>query len=119
MHEMHNHGPSISSSSHPAHRRRDRAPHLANIQSMLTTGSRPQIVTASLLQANSELFINRSDMSNIRERDRQAYLQGRSPIQALLTELDESIDWISSIETGPDGRLKSLFFAHSSQVELI
>jgi hypothetical protein len=55
----------------------------------------------------------------MREKTRQTYLQGRTPIQALITELDKSEEWTSAVETGPDGRVKSLFFTHASQIELL
>jgi hypothetical protein len=95
MHTEHNHGASASSSSHPVHRRRDRAPHMPHIQSMLTAGSRPNQVIASVILTDKNVNVTRKDISNLRDLNRVEYLQGRTAIQALIGEL-QGPDWISS-----------------------
>jgi hypothetical protein len=64
------------------------------------------------------MAIRRKDLNNIRDRNRQDYLNGRTPIHALVDELDKSEDWITSVQVGENRKVRSLLFAHSSQVEL-
>lgn len=85
---------------------------------MLSSGSTPRVLLASLLQANPGIAIRTSDLRNEREKVRQDYLRGRTPIHALVNELDTSENWISSIQVDDSRRVRSLLFAHVSQVEL-
>jgi hypothetical protein len=85
---------------------------------MLSAGSAPRTILAALLHINSDVLISTSDISNERETARRAYLKGRSPIEALIDELNNNEEWISSVELDSDRKVKALFFAHVSQVEL-
>jgi hypothetical protein len=78
---------------------------------MLSAGSAPCTILAVLLHINSNVLISTSDISNERETARQAYLKGRSPIEALIDELNNNEEWISSVELGSDQKVKALFFA--------
>jgi transposase-like protein len=64
------------------------------------------------------MAVRRKDLNNTRDKARRDYLKGRPPIQALVEELRESDNWISSVRSSPERKVTSLLFAHSSQVQL-
>jgi hypothetical protein len=119
MNGTHNHDASHSAASHGVHRRRSRAPYVNEIRSMITSGVTPRALLSTFTPTDPDLLIRRSDVCNERDHERNAYLQGRTPIQALIDELSQSEDWIVKYRTGPDRKVELLFFAHIKQAELM
>jgi len=94
----HNHMPS-STSTHPSHRRAQVNAHIDSIQSQLAIGIRPSHILTSLRQNSSmDISIKARDIYNPRRKPRQEFLDGRSPIQALLIQIPDGGDWICNWE---------------------
>jgi hypothetical protein len=136
---LHNHGPSLYASIHQGHRRRDMKngllhpvsrsyyfqanfnfciDHIDRIRDQTKSGLNPKHIYASILENDSQTTLTQRDVYNQRLYHREEYLQGRTPLEALLEELKSSDEWVVKwAEIG--GRLQSLFFASQDQIKLM
>ena len=62
------------------------------IDSMTATGQRPRQIMAALLQKNPDLRLSTNDVYNQRKATMVKYLDGRTPVEAIVQRLDESDD---------------------------
>ena len=86
------------------------------IRDLTKVGLNPKHIHAAILQNNPQSIISQQDVYNQRLYHRGEYLNGRTPLEALLDELNEG--WVTQYMQ-VDGRLRSLFFASQEQVELM
>jgi len=86
------------------------------IRDLTKVGLNPKHIHAAILQNNPQSIITQQDVYNQRLYHRGEYLNGRTPLEALLDELNEG--WVTQYMQ-VDGRLRSLFFASQEQVELM
>jgi hypothetical protein len=92
--------------------------HVEQIRSLTKVGLNPKHIHATLLQNDPQTSITQRDVANQRAYSRDDYLQGRTPLEALVDELRSSDEWVVQW-TEINGRLQSLFFASRDQVELM
>jgi hypothetical protein len=85
---------------------------------MTQAGSQPKTIMTQLDQANPSTYVSNRDIRNERIAIRSAYLGERTPIEALLDDLN-SAEWVYNVKTDPENHVQCLFFAHRKQVELV
>lgn len=92
--------------------------HVEQIRDLTKVGLDPKHIHASILQRDPQTTITQMDVYNQRYYNRREYLQGRTPLEALVDELKSNDEWVVKWKE-IDGRLQSLFFASQNQVELM
>lgn len=114
----HNHLPS-SASTHPSLRRDELNTHFDSIQRQLSIGTPASHILTSLRQNGAEISLRPRDIHNLRWNMRREFLDGRTPIQALLTQIPEGGDWICNWETEDNNVVTAVFCTHKSALELL
>ena len=89
--------------------------HVEQIRDLTKVGLDPKHIHASILQRDPQTTITQMDVYNQRYYNRREYLQGRTPLEALVDELKSNDEWVVKWKE-IDGRLQSLFFASQNQV---
>ena len=105
----HNHDASLSLLAHPVARRRSKEDKKEVIE--MTKVNAPPSQIAGLMMACNKLMTRR-DVSNIKLYERLKRLAGRTPIQALLEELQNDEEWIVHHEVDENGNITMLFFMY-------
>ena len=123
-HAEHNHEATLSALALPVHRCRDEQ-DVKEIQSLSKSNTTPHAILNNLIEKGKAIDIR--DIYNERSKMRKEMLQGKTPVQALLQELEHYID----ITDKPDSKyyyrvtkdaqdhLHTLFFAHPKSIELL
>lgn len=114
----HNHLPSIHPASHSVHRELSEKTK-STILSMSATGSTPRHILASIIQNDKDLLITRPDIHNVIQKAELEFLNGRTKIQALMDELQTDSEWVFKVKKDKLNRITHLFFALSTQVQLL
>jgi hypothetical protein len=86
------------------------------IETLTTTGSALKEIVAAIRQATDHPIVS-NDVYNIRKLLKARNLAGKTPIEALITQLSTS-NYISSCKTDSAGCVSHLFFANPRSVEL-
>jgi hypothetical protein len=82
---VHNHGPSIAATAHPAHRIAALTPHIrTEIRRLSQAGSSPAQILTTLRLSDPQTPLIVKDIANIIQQIRAEELNGRTPIQWLL-----------------------------------
>ena len=115
LNKDHNHPPSLDPSTHHIHRRRTPA-QKEYIRSR--SGTAPKQILIDLRREDPQTLISDQDIRNERASAAAEYLNGRSPLEALLDEFSTP-EWVFDVKHDTDNRLECLFFAHKNQVELL
>jgi hypothetical protein len=84
---------------------------------MSNAGVKPVAILSALRMADGETFANLRTIYNARFSMRTEELAGRSPVDALLDNLQEN-SWIYHVEANESGNITGLFFAHPESVTL-
>lgn len=114
LHEQHNHPPSVSLLGHPSVRRLKDEEKEA-VQRMASSGIRPsEILSVIKKEFNNQTAIRRTIYNEI-SKGKNIFLNGRSPIQALLDVLKNG-PYEVSFEVDDDGHIKSLYFTHQQSI---
>ena len=112
----HNHG-KANPTQHPSHRRL--CPTIINaIDQMFAAGSPNRVIRSVIRLQFPDSLLNEQDLRNLRKKNRKSYLNGRSPIEALLDELKNGPYMFDLIKNEND-RLTHLFFIHNRSVRLL
>jgi len=113
----HNHGPSPIS-THPVLRREEVNTHSEAIKRHLSVGTRTSHILTMLRQSDPANSIKPRDIHNLRARLRTEFLDGRTPIQALLYQIPEEGDWIMNYQA-TDNVVTAVFCTHKSALEIL
>lgn len=113
----HNHQASWSYLKHAIHRRRDTATQ-AIIHAQIRANTRPQEIITGLRQ-NGGTNILIKDLYNEKRLWRKWQLNGNTPTEALLLQLQQSSEWTFSYLLDEQHKLKHLFFAHNSVISIM
>jgi hypothetical protein len=111
----HNHN-----ASHPSAFSQFRQPNKeeqALIRSLHASGSAPRYILTALLERDPNCLISLRDIYNEAARVKRERLGPLSPIEALVTELEED-EWASFYSTDNVGHVNILFFALHESIEL-
>ena len=92
--------------------RRPNADDVSRIVLMLKGNMSPSSISA-VMRAEGKLLLPR-DVSNIAVKERKKSLDGESPMQALIHELERDSNWNVDYETDSEGHITRLFFVHSA-----
>jgi MULE transposase domain len=120
-HGEHNHEPSQDYRAHPTHRRIlfSKADQETAVR-LYQSGAKTKTVMSNLREKyHGTCPVTRQDLSNFRHRMVGEALQGRSPIQALLDEIDEDSDIMSKTLVDNENQITHLFLVHRKSVDII
>jgi MULE transposase domain len=112
---VHNHEPSTSLLSHPAHRKRI-PKNIEQIGNWSKTGIPPRRVAASLREEGAVVIAK--DISNIKSHIRSKNLGARTPIEAMFQQL-QTHDYNYRWRTDDIGHVTHLFFIHPRSLEML
>jgi hypothetical protein len=115
----HNHDASINDSEHSQYRR-PADTEVSAIRSLHGSGVAPRNIVANLLEQNSHTLVTSREVYNVISKQRKERLQGLSPIEALIKEIDRDPEdlWALEYTTDGNGHVNFLFIAPCSQIEL-
>jgi hypothetical protein len=88
------------------------------ITSQLNAGISPRQILETARQSDSNTLLPR-DIYNLRQKLYHEFLDGRPPIQALLTVLPKEGQWLFNYMTNNEDRLVGLFGTHKTCLELL
>jgi hypothetical protein len=111
--EQHNHGPS------PAHT--NTPPYGSTVEArapQIQSGIHPRQIINAAMREDVDSLIPR-DIYNFRQKKHFEFLDGRSPIQALLTSLPDEGNWIFNYEKNADDVVTALFCTHRTCLEIL
>ncbi|KNE97864.1 hypothetical protein PSTG_08887 [Puccinia striiformis f. sp. tritici PST-78] len=112
----HNHDPSPSPSSHAAHRQL-LPEQVIEIQKLSRSNLKPAQMLLQLKTSDNETYATNKTISNALQKNRLKELDGKSPVEALLSILKES-NWAWDIKVDSSGSVQNLFFAHPGSIHL-
>ena len=112
----HNHEPSESLPAHPSLRRLSKQAK-ERVKEMTKAGARPREILSSLRQNDPSISTISRDIYNLRKKIRLENLQGRTPTQALVKELEEG-QFEYDYQCDASGHVTHLFFSHHKSIEL-
>ncbi|KAK9376442.1 uncharacterized protein V1513DRAFT_245649, partial [Lipomyces chichibuensis] len=117
----HNHDASSHDYAHPVHRRDDirRGGVYDTVYTQMKAGIRARETVRTLRQLDPGTSVTRRDIHNLRADIKRKELDGLSPIQALLFQLDEDSDYISFNKRDENQRVIRLLFMHKSSIEML
>jgi hypothetical protein len=88
------------------------------IELMTHAGARPMQILAAIQREDKDTLVSATDIRSERKAIRRQHLDGRSPIETLLDDLSTD-QWVFSVQKDECEHVKTLFFAHKKQVELL
>jgi len=120
-HGEHNHEPSQDYRAHPIHRRTLFSEADQETAARLyQSGTKTKAVMSNLRgKYQGKCPVTRQDLSNFRHRIISEALQGRSPIQALLDDIDKDSDILSETLVDNENQITHLMLVHQKSVEII
>jgi hypothetical protein len=110
---LHNHEPSQDTTAHPVLRTMSKE-HLSQLTGLANAGIAPKEIRTYMRQ-NTDTIATQHDIYNRIADARREVCQGQSSINALADQLFREGFW-SQFQTGPDGRVKAVLFAHPESV---
>ncbi|PTQ46629.1 hypothetical protein MARPO_0010s0039 [Marchantia polymorpha] len=114
--DHHNHEPSIEMSGHPTSCRLSEAT-AQSVKQLAFAGVAPRQILSTLRAEDPSLFAISKTVYNAKAKQRFEVLAGRSPIQALLDELQGS-NYRFNVECNSCGNVQRLFFAHPDSIAM-
>ncbi|SAM03616.1 hypothetical protein [Absidia glauca] len=114
----HNHELDNDMSGHSSSRRLDAASR-QTVAVMTAAGSQPRQIVTTLRQTNPAINLTSRTIYNERNRIRQAQLDGRTPISALMDELARTDEYVMDFRVGDDDNITHLFFAHHKSIKMV
>ncbi|CAG8696391.1 10298_t:CDS:2 [Cetraspora pellucida] len=112
----HNHGPLENIMAHPTLRRMNKQAQ-DQVKEMTRAGVCPREILSSLHQNDHSISVISWDIYNLCTKIRLENLQGRTPIQALLKEL-ENDQYEYDYQYDANGHVTHLFFSHHKSIKL-
>lgn len=109
----HNHQPSQDTTAHPILRTLSKE-NLSQLTSLTNAGIAPKEIKTYMRQ-NTDTIATQQDIYNRIADVRREVCQGQNSINALADQLFKEGFW-SQFQTGPDGRVKAVLFAHPDSV---
>ncbi|POW14206.1 hypothetical protein PSHT_07468 [Puccinia striiformis] len=116
MHAQHNHAPLHCPSAHPSHRQLD-PDEVIEVRRLAKSNVKTSQILLQLQQADSETLAVNQTINNAIHKIRQAELDGKTPIEALLNLLKQR-NWLWDVDINSAGVIQNLFFAHPGSVHL-
>ncbi|KAJ5307511.1 hypothetical protein N7476_008167 [Penicillium atrosanguineum] len=116
--ETHNHLPSPGI-THPVHRRLKYVRKAIWIYDLIRQGIHPRHIITTLRNDDPDSTIQPRDIYNIRGRLIREYLNGRTPIQALMEELPKGGNWIFKYEVDEQHHITALFCMHRTSLAML
>ncbi|CAG8600124.1 15699_t:CDS:2 [Cetraspora pellucida] len=113
---IHNHGPSNDMSGHPIVCRLTEE-QKESVAIMTTSSSHPCEIISTFRQNDLSTLVISSNIYNMHAQLQQQNLAGRTPIQALVDELQEG-DFLYKYKCDNNGSVTHLFFAHKESISL-
>jgi MULE transposase domain len=113
----HNHNP-MPQSTLPEYRRKQLCEKEGQVTAQIQSGSSTRRILASLRQEDPDIMIKPQDIRNHRFRKRVEFLDGLTPIQALLIALRENGDWVTNYRSEGDV-VSAVFCIHRSSMSLL
>jgi len=110
---LHNHEPSQDTTAHPVLRTLSKE-HLSQLTGLANAGIAPKEIRTYMRQ-NTDTIATQQDIYNRIADARREVCQGQSSINALADQLFREGFW-SQFQTGLDGRVKAVLFAHPEPV---
>ena len=114
--DKHNHEPSMNMAGHPICRRLSGA-EKETIQRLASAGIPARQGLAVLRHEHKSLLATARTYYNATAQARREQLKGRSPIQALVDEL-EGTNWKNMVQCDASGHITHLFLAHPLSVNM-
>ena len=112
----HNHEPSVDPSAHSIHRRIP-TEQLDLVNKMTEAGVQPLKIKNALMQESTgPISSSLNTIYNHKNKAQIDYLEGKSPIEALIFEIRKS-EFMHQIQN-EDGHITSLFLAHPDSIKL-
>jgi MULE transposase domain len=103
-------------STHPTLRHQGLSAKSSQIENQLQQGASTRQIMRGLHQTG-ESGLKAQDIYNLRKNLRKKFLKGKTPIQALISQLPENGDWIFNYETGEDHVIHALFCTHRTSLD--
>jgi hypothetical protein len=88
----------------------------SQIENQLQQGVSTRQIMRGLHQTG-ESSLKAQDIYNLRKDLRNKFLEGKTPIQALISQLPENGDWIFNCETGQDHVIHTFFCTHRTSLD--
>jgi hypothetical protein len=114
-HQYHNH-PATDVLAHPVHRRLS-TEQFEEVTRLLQSGSKPKSILINMMNQNADAAVIPQTIYNAKQKRRTEILCGRTPMQALLQDLEES-EWVMDYSLDDENRVEALFFAHPDSIKL-
>ncbi|KAJ5135023.1 uncharacterized protein N7515_004301 [Penicillium bovifimosum] len=92
-HATHNH-PSSHASTHPIHRALELTQRNAEVDNAIQQGHTTSQILTEIREADPETILVPRDIHNRRRKLDQMFLDGCTPLQALLQELPKDVEWV-------------------------
>jgi hypothetical protein len=112
----HNHGPPAISVL-PAHRRGELRRWYDQVVGMLNEGLPIRYITSILRREGSAPLIRARDLYNLRYRVDIERLNGRTPIQALISSIPHEGNWYLRHQTRENRHVSAVFLSHQLSIE--
>jgi hypothetical protein len=101
----------------PAHRRGELRRWYDQVVGMLNEGLPIRYITSILRQEGSAPLIRARDLYNLRYRVDIERLNGRTPIQALISSIPHEGNWYLRYQTRENRHVSAVFLSHQSSIE--
>lgn len=112
----HNHGP-ISISALPAHRNTELCRRYNQIAGMLNEGLPIRYIISILRRESPAMLIRPRDLYNMRYRVDIERLNGRTPIQALISSIPREGNWYIKYQIHENRHVSAVFLSHWSSIQ--
>ncbi|POW01657.1 hypothetical protein PSTT_12334 [Puccinia striiformis] len=116
MHGKHNHPASHCPSAHPSHRQLN-PEQMKEVERLSKSNVKTTQILLQLRQSDPNTLAVNKTVNNALHKIREKELDGKTPIEALLSLLQAS-NWKWDVLTDSDGVIQNLFFAHPGSVHL-
>jgi hypothetical protein len=113
--QYHNHA-ATSPLAHPVHRRLS-TDQFEEVGRLLQSGSKPKSILINVMNQDIHSAVIPQTIYNAKQKMRTEILSGRTPMQALLQDLEES-EWVMDHSLDEENRVEALFFAHPESIKL-
>lgn len=113
----HNHSASEDLRQHPLYRR-PTEDERQRIDQLTIAGVPPRMIVSALQAENSYTLVGSKEVYNRKVKQRQDRLEGLTPIEKLVRELEDDLAWAANYTTGDDGHINYLFFAYQPAITL-
>jgi MULE transposase domain len=113
----HNHAASVDPRQHSKYRK-PLAGEKERINQLTVAGVPPRMIVSALQAENSNTLVGAKEVYNVKVEQRSKRLQGLTPIEKLIQELESDPAWAASYTTDDEGHVNYLFLAYQPAVAL-